>query len=409
MALFEHPLQLYRLDFPDGWEIRYEEETGGVLFINNRPGDTTALSISPLAATGRGPDPLQELRSAAERVGVELDESTMRQEEHEDTVIASGEGDRPGAEVIGSRFRFWVIRHQALTLFATQLGPGCTRPETREAVDRTLESLEFPEVMPPTIDEFRARVVEIIEREYPTVRPEVTSAWSLELVTPQGEPVGTIGLENLYRDCLLKAEAMGAIIRDYLDQLIESLGDVDDFQVYEKVRDRVLPMLKSEEWIANLPNLATTEFAPGLRMCFAIDSPTRVAYVSKEMVESWNVPLERVEEIAQDNLARKGSVEMMVLRDENEGVVALVINVQDGYDATRLVLPSVRDSFAEELGDEYLVGIPNRDFLIAFSERDEETASGIIRQVKHDYQRMNHPIASAIYRVRPDAIEITDL
>lgn len=409
MAHFEHPLQLYRLDYPDGWEVRYEEETGGVIFINNRVGDTTALSFSPLAITGPGPEPLQELRNAAGRVGVELDESSLVQEQGEDRIFAAGEGDRPGAEVIGSRFRFWVVRHQALTLFVTQLGPGAAQPETREAAEVTVRSLQFPEIMPPTIEEFRTRVLGILEREYPDVRPQIASQWSIELYNDAGDPMGTVGLENLYRDCLLKSEATGAIIRDYLDQLIESLEDVDDFQIWERVRDRLLPMLKSEDWIANLPNLVTTEFAPGIRMCFAIDSPTRVAYVSQEMLASWDVPLERVQEIAQDNLARKTPVETMVLRDDEEQIIALVINAQDGYDATRLAVPSIRDGFAEELGDEYLVGLPNRDFLIAFSERDPETSGGIIRQIKHDFQRMNHPIVPTIFRVRQDHIEATEL
>lgn len=408
MAIFQHPLQLYTLDYPEEWEVRYEDDTGGVLFVNARPGDTSALSISPLAVTG-GPGPLQELSSAAERVGVELDPDTLKLEERDGAIRAVGEGDRPGAEVIGSRFRFWVLRRQALTLFVTQLGPGAALQETRQAADRTLDTLRFPEVMPPTIDEFRSRVSEILEREYPGIRPAPDGQWAIQLVNEDGEPVGTVGLENLYRDCLLRSESMGAIIREYLDQLIESLREVGDYDDFAKIRSRLLPMLKGEDWIANLPNLASTEFAPGVRLCFAVDSPTRVAYVTGEMLKTWDVPLERVQEIAQDNLARSGPVEMMTLRDEEESVVALVVNVQDGYDATRLALPSVREAFAEELGDVYLVGLPNRDFLIAFSERDEQTRSGIIRQVKHDFQRMNHAITPVIYRVRPDHIEATDL
>ena len=43
------------------------------------------------------------------------------------------------------------------------------------------------------------------------------------------------------------------------------------------------------------------------------------------------------------------------------------------------------------------------------AHRDEEIAGNIIRQVKADYQRMNHPISPAIYRVRADSVEATDL
>jgi uncharacterized protein YtpQ (UPF0354 family) len=169
-------------------------------------------------------------------------------------------------------------------------------------------------------------------------------------------------------------------------------------------------MLKSEEWVRDVPGLVTTTFAPGLVMCFVIDAPARLAYVTEELLEGWDQPLERVQEVAQDNLAgMQAQLELMVLRDANEKAVAVIVNVQDGYAATRLVVPSIRDSFAEELGEDYLVGLPNRDFLVAFTERAPETAASIIRQLKHDYQRMNHPLTTTVYRVHSDSVEPTDL
>ncbi|HTE21043.1 MAG TPA: DUF1444 family protein, partial [Armatimonadota bacterium] len=206
------------------------------------------------------------------------------------------------------------------------------------------------------------------------------------------------------------SESAGAIIRDYLDELLDSLGQGPELDGYEGIRHRLLPMLKSEQWAQGVPGVATAEFAPGLLTCFVIDAPSRIAFVTREMLQKWDMPLERIQEVAQDNLASKEEdVEIMVLRSSDDRVIAMVVSVQDGYDATRLVLPSVRDSFAEELGDEYLVGLPNRDFLVAFSEREPEMAAGIVRQVKHDFQRMNHPLTTTIYRVRPDTIEPADL
>jgi uncharacterized protein YtpQ (UPF0354 family) len=408
MPIFEHPLQLYAVTYPDGWESRYEEETGGVIFVNSRAEDACALSLSSLGTTGPTGGALEDLRQAAGRVGVELLEDSLRVSTAGENERAYGEGDRAGAEAIGTRFRFWVIRHGVLKLFVTQLGPGAVVDATRAAADESVNSIIFPEVMPPTIGEFRDRVMGVVAREYPQVTASPGSQWSLELKDGAGETIGTVGLENLYRDCLLQPESAGAIIREYLDQLLQSLAEVGEYTDMESVRERLLPMLKSQEWIDNLPGIASAEFAPGLLMCFAIDSPTRVAYVTEEMLGKWDLPLERVQGIAQDNLARK-KTEMMLLPGQDERAVAVVITTQDGYDATRLVLPTVRDAFSEELGDEYLVGIPNRDFLIAFSERDAETAAGIIRQVKHDFQRMNHPISGTIYRARPDSIEPTDL
>ena len=55
------------------------------------------------------------------------------------------------------------------------------------------------------------------------------------------------------------------------------------------------------------------------------------------------------------------------------------------------------------------MGVPNRDFLIAFTPRAEATAAALIRQVRADYHRMDHPLSPTIYRVLPDRLESTDL
>lgn len=409
MARFDHPLQLFRLEHPDPWEVRYDENTGGVIFVQIEDGTATALSFSPLAVTGQGLDVRAELGRAAERVAVALLAETIREEENGPLRLAYGEGDREAAIGGSSRFRLWVIQRGPLALYVTQLGPGAETDTQRTVADEVVGSLEFPEIMPPTAEEFRARVMEILEREYPQVKP-TPRQWAIELANEEGEVIGTVGLENLYRDCLLKSESAGALIREYLDQLLDSLSESNSYEEYNAVRGRLLPMLKSEEWVREVPGLVTTPFAPGLVMCFVVDAPARLAYVTEEMLSGWDQPLERVQEVAQDNLARmQEQVELMILRDPNGKAIAVIVNVQDGYAATRLVVPSIRDSFAEHLGDDYLIGLPNRDFLVAFTDREPETAANIIRQVKHDFQRMNHPLSTTIYRVHSDSVAPTEL
>jgi uncharacterized protein YtpQ (UPF0354 family) len=419
MPLFEHPLQLFTLDYPDNWTARYQEETGGVIFVHEHEEDAGALSISPRAVTGADYPVAEELLQAAHRLEVRVAPADVQVIEHEGVHTAYAEGKRESTGshgsilTAGARLRFWVLRHGPLALHVVQLGPGVEREAQREAADAALRSLAFPEIFPPTPHEFRARVLEILNREYPQLRPAARGEWTIEVTDEQGEPRGTIALENLYRSCLLNAESMGALIRDYLDEVFDSIQEESDYSSYESVRGRLLPMLKPEDWVREVSErleILGAEFAPGLWICFAIDEPARLAYVTRELLEQWDVPLERIQEVAQDNLAAGNrELEMALLPGEDNRPYALVINTQDGYDAARLVLPGVREAFAEELGDEYLVGIPNRDFLIAFSQRDPEMTAAIIRQIKQDYHRMDHPLTPTVYRVRADTVEATEL
>jgi uncharacterized protein YtpQ (UPF0354 family) len=412
MPRYEHPMQLFALDFPEQWQADYQEETGGVIFVNADPECPGALSITPMALTGAEANLDTEVLEAAERLDLPMSADQLRRESRGELQLVYGEGDRDQDLLGGTLLRLWAVRRGRLLLRVIQLGASASDEAQRLEADLAVRSLEFAEVMPPTPEEFRARVLEVVAREYPTVRAEPSGALSIDLSDAEGRPLGTMGLENLYRSCLLESQTAGAQIREHLDKLLETVEEAVVLEQFDTVRDKLLPMLKSDGWAEGLArgaDLVNVEFAPGLRIYYVVDHPGGMVFVTQETLRSWNVPLEQVEGLAQDNLARRSPDQMVGLPGPDGKPAALVVNERDGYDATRLVLPSVREAFAEVLGDEYLVGVPNRDFLIAFSPQHEEMAGTIIRQIRHDYQRMAHPISAGIYRVLPDRVELSDL
>lgn len=412
MPTFDHPLQLFTVEYPEGWELCYQEDTGGALLIWGEDPGATALSLSPLAVASEAFDLRLSVVEAAGRLNVAVTPEQVATAAGEELEIGYAEGHREPVPGLGSACRFWVLRRGALALYSAQIGPGTSRPAERAVVDAILQSIRFPEVLPPTPGAFRERVLEVLAREYPRFRADPCEPFGITLTMPDGGPAGTIGLENLFRAALLHADIAGALIRQYLDQIITAFDRVQQLEPFDTARTRLLPQLKSEQWVRDNPggpHIASVEFAPGLLLCFALDEPERIVYVTCAMVEQWGVPLERVQGVAQDNLAQRGGARLLEIGSEGGRPCALVLNTQDGYDATRLALPSVREAVAEALGDEYLVGLPNRDFLVAFSERSSELAAGIIRQVRQDYHQMDHPLTARIYRVRPDSIEPTEL
>lgn len=412
MIAFEHPRQLFSFEYPEGWNLSYREDTGSVILLHGASKEASGLTLQPLLdADARSP--VEALLESARRCGVTVDPGNVRTGQRGEVSLAHAEGESRRMLVIRSRFRFWVFQRGPLSLLAVQLGPGTGSEAVRRAVDEVLESLTFPEILPPSPEEFRDRVIEVLTREYTHVRAAAVDPWVIELRDAEDEVVGKLGLENLYRRCLLSAESAGAIIREHLDQTLSPMVQQQTYSRFEAVRDRLLPMLKPEDWVQDASaqlELARVPFATGLFICFAVDEPGHVAYVSESMVEEWGVPLEQIQGAAQDNLARKSeAIELAMLPGKDDRPAAIVVNVGDAYDATRIILPDLRELFSEHLGDEYLAGVPNRDFLIVFSQRDPEIAGNIIRQVKADYQRMNHPVSPTIYRVRVDTVEPTDL
>jgi uncharacterized protein YtpQ (UPF0354 family) len=61
-----------------------------------------------------------------------------------------------------------------------------------------------------------------------------------------------------------------------------------------------------------------------------------------------------------------------------------IFNSGDGYDATRLLLSDVLATWARTLPGNLVIGIPNRDFLIGFSDANSEILERIAQQVQAD-------------------------
>jgi hypothetical protein len=223
MPTFEHPMQLYALDYPEGWVARYDEKTAGALFMLAEEAGKSAVSLTALAVTGPPADAALHLEEMLTRLGIAATAPPAGEKRADGTAIAYAEGRRvvAGAD---TTIRVWMLQHASLSLMATHLGPGAEHPGTRQAAGDMVASLRFPEVLPPTPAEFRSRVMDVIRREYGPFEPRAEGDWAVDVQAPDGNVGVTINLENLYRSALLEPESAGVLIRSYLDRFVQSLA-----------------------------------------------------------------------------------------------------------------------------------------------------------------------------------------
>ncbi len=413
MARFEHPFQLYTLDHPEAWEQAYVEETGGLFLVHRGDGTNGGLlCLLPAEPTDEPVELSQALIDWSIEVHYPADPADIVLSERDGIEIAYAEA--PGdPKTKGSKLRYWIMRQPGITLQVAQMGYGATDRRQRAHANLTLESLVFPEIQPTSPAEFRARVMDIIAKEHPELTAVAEGKWGLEVSDAAGSSRHKIGLENLYRSCLLDAESMGARIREHLEKLFSAPAIIRELPTFAEARPNLMPMLKSVEWLENVTagdQIARTEFAPGLSLCFVIDQSGQMLFVNETLLREWDVPLERVEELALDNLAgRSAALPMAMIPDDRGKPAGAILTVQDGYTAARFALPDFRERMAEMLGDEYLVGVPNRDFLIAFSRRDRKLVDTLAKQVRADYHQVNHPLSPEVFLVRAERIEVAKL
>lgn len=76
----------------------------------------------------------------------------------------------------------------------------------------------------------------------------------------------------------------------------------------------------------------------------------------------------------------------------------LALQETDGYSAVRIGIPSVRRRITEQLGSPFFMAIPNRNFLVCWSQ-DFPKAEEFEARVEEDFAGRPHPLSPLVYVV----------
>lgn len=163
-----------------------------------------------------------------------------------------------------------------------------------------------------------------------------------------------------------------------------------------KIRLQLVPAI-----FLNASNLAHQPLTDGIEICFVFgpDGP----FVTTETFASWSVSGEELMLAAIENLSA-GDFEMEVT--VTDGADRFIGVENDPFSAARILLPHVRNTAIQKLGEPYYAGLPNRSFLIlwsaACSQRFHEYA---IEKVQNDFSVEPYPLTPKIFQVRGSTIE----
>jgi uncharacterized protein YtpQ (UPF0354 family) len=171
---------------------------------------------------------------------------------------------------------------------------------------------------------------------------------------------------------------------------------------FAELRERVFPMLKPLSLLAtvrerNLPMLVYRPFLADLMIAYVIDEPGQVAYINEQHLERWGVAEHELHERAIENL-RHRTDERGNYTTAGTGEQRLIIfNTQDGFDATRLLLPALLERWRPEFSGRMVIGVPNRDFLILFSDSDSSILANLAHQIQMDSANREHGLTDQLF------------
>jgi uncharacterized protein YtpQ (UPF0354 family) len=160
---------------------------------------------------------------------------------------------------------------------------------------------------------------------------------------------------------------------------------------FASLRTRIYPMLKPVELLIavreqNIPMLTYQLFLADLIITYVIEEQGKISYINEQHMEHWGTDMTTLHALALDNLRTRTAHVAYTTVGEGEQRL-FIYNSQDGYDATRLLLPEVLDPWRTILPGHMVIGIPNRDFLVAFSDTNQHTLTNLAHQIQLDKEQ----------------------
>jgi uncharacterized protein YtpQ (UPF0354 family) len=251
-----------------------------------------------------------------------------------------------------------------------------------------------------TREEFVERVVEIVRGKFPLVKIAAGEGFSLKMN-------GNIAsLENLYRVTLLRPTEIQRHVERWVVELIRAAeGTPDRSGNLEDVKDRILPMVLSRSSSeVDSGSLVTQPLVDALFVAYAVDSDRTISYIPTGVFEQWEISLDQLHEIALNNLVSKSeAISAHAAQDEDGKINLILFQTMDGYDASRVLLPTLHERLREHLGSPFAAGIPNRDILLCFRD-DPETVKRLREQIGQDFKQMPHQVTDRLLLITPDGI-----
>ena len=208
-------------------------------------------------------------------------------------------------------------------------------------------------------------------------------------------------LDTVYQAYLNSPHRLDEIVQVHLNAL-RQVPPTPPPPSEKEAAEGLLPMLNRVELLEHVqrqdaPPPVHRPFAAGLIITYVFDFPHHRAYVNEDilaqMMAGPETTFDMIHEYALENLRLRTtsrSYQTHGLYDQT----MVVCETRDGYAATRVLLPDLMATWAERIPGRMLIGIPNRDFLIAFSDRNRAHVAAIAGQVRRDAAKRDHPLCA---------------
>jgi len=390
---FIHPQRAYRLEFPAHWENQIKDEGRSCGFgPYERDNVGLWISILPFSLdTDRLVDELPRMftQSLGEgRVANIRRDTSLRHAAMKADVVSEGEGGH-----------HWLVAGGDLVLLATSQVPAAERDMWSGPFDRLMASLEITR----QDEQLRHKVADELLDLLRAARPEQDYKIDEKGIRGRGH---VVYLENVFREVRSDPKRRSAILKHFVEGVMSSAGADLGYEDWDEIHDRILPVLKPANYIREegpTRHVFATDWLPEVVICYVINNDKSFRFITAWDMDRWGVDEDRLRETATANLARLPWPEKMEGSRLPDGSRVILVCTRDSFSSSRLLHPDFHHYFSKPLGSPFLAAVPERDTLVAFSNR-RALRKRIGQQVRKDHDQAAYPITRRIFLVTRDGV-----
>lgn len=178
----------------------------------------------------------------------------------------------------------------------------------------------------------------------------------------------------------------------------------------ETVRDRLYPLLLPPRRVESLGGgqMVARLLAEDLAVVYVEDlGPNEIRYITWGELEAWGIGPGGLHQIALWNLeAKTRPLFPIVLNPPDRNDPMLIWNVEDGYDAARLLLHRWLAEAASRVDGRLLLAVPDRHWLAATGDRNPQKREAFHQLARERYQRSVFPVSPRVYVWTGDRLDV---
>lgn len=186
-----------------------------------------------------------------------------------------------------------------------------------------------------------------------------------------------------------------------LTKLVSMLpGGQGDELPPDEAASRLLPRIVAPGVLGEASEgLSLRAIANDVAIALVLAYDGRSRFVRTRELDAWELTQQDAIHRAIANLAARSAAARFARIDTEAGPL-VVARTGDGLDSARLLLPSLHDVLAPELGSPFVAAIPHRDALIACA-REPALHAALAARAADDAARAPHRITAALFTVSP--------